>query len=668
MKSIEKKILIIIGGIVMIAMICTGIGIVALTKQAVIKDESYITNLSTEKAASDIETYFSHYIAIAEQIARDENAQNMLSELNRAEDLKESPYYHQVYNELSRTTEADKNILSVFYADQDTNVGFDGKTWVSDSAYRLEEKEYWFSTQDQLKKGLIITEPYQDVDTGTQVVTISVPVYDQRGSKILGIAGVDLQITKLNEMIKGQELSYQTGQLRLISKTGMVLVSPNEDEILRNIKDIGFSQSFIHEIENISDQTISFKENGKGIYAAVADIPSTEWKVAMTVDAEDYLKTARKTAYTIIVLFTSIGVVLISAMYIVAKSITRPLKRLTVLTDELASGNLNVEIDVKSKDEVGRLADSMKNLTSRLVTYIDYIEEISASLDDFAKGKLTLHLEQAYDGEFAIIKEALLKTSDIFRNTLGKMMEVSEQVANGSEEIANGAQMLAQGTTEQASVIQELTATVETISDNVNKTAANSKETADRVKAVGTSADESSAQMKQMLMAIGEINTKSSEIGKIIKTIEDIAFQTNILALNAAVEAARAGSAGKGFAVVANEVRNLAGKSAEAAKNTTALIEDSIKAVENGTRIADETSQALDEVLSGVKVTVDMMNEISRASNEQATSLSQALQGLDQVSSVVQTNSATAEESSASSEELSAQAKTLKDLSNRFIL
>ena len=230
------------------------------------------------------------------------------------------------------------------------------------------------------------------------------------------------------------------------------------------------------------------------------------------------------------------------------------------------------------------------------------------------------------------------------------------------------AQALSQGATEQASSIEELAATITEMSGQIQNNAQSALQASQTVDGVGEKILESNQQMQTMTKAMGEISASSSEIGKIIKTIEDIAFQTNILALNAAVEAARAGEAGKGFAVVADEVRSLASKSSDASKSTAALIENSLKAVENGTRIADETAQSLLSVVEGTKEIASQINQIAAASSEQSKGAAQVQLGIDQIPNVVQTNSATAEESAAASEELSGQAQMLKTLISKFKL
>ena len=244
----------------------------------------------------------------------------------------------------------------------------------------------------------------------------------------------------------------------------------------------------------------------------------------------------------------------------------------------------------------------------------------------------------------------------------------SDQVSSGADQVSSGAQALSQGAAEQASSIEELAETIRGISNHVKHNADYAEEADRRANAAGSEAVESNRRMQDMVSAMADISTSSREIGKIIKTIEDIAFQTNILALNASVEAARAGEAGRGFSVVAAEVRNLATKSAEASKDTAALIENSLNTVISGTRIADETAHSLDAVLESVRLVTGIIGQITASSIEQADSILQIEQGIERISEVVQTNSATAEESAAASEELSAQAQLLKNLTGQFRL
>lgn len=368
-----------------------------------------------------------------------------------------------------------------------------------------------------------------------------------------------------------------------------------------------------------------------------------------------------------IIIITSLLVAVVLGLYIVI-SIVVPLGKLNRVTSALAKGNLDAKLDINSKDEVGQLAKSMGLLTDRLKSYIQYIDEISELLDELGRGNLDLVFKNSYEGDFEKIKGALTNTSEMLNQTLSQISIAADQVSSGSDQVSSGAQSLAQGATEQASSIEELSATINEVSAQIVKTAENAA-SAKQISIESSNATQhGKVKMQQMIASMTEISDTSKEIGKIIKTIDDIAFQTNILALNAAVEAARAGTSGKGFAVVAEEVRNLAGKSAESAKNTAALIEKSIKAVAQGSVIASETAVSLDVVVQSAEKLEKIIQYIANTSAEQAVSIKQVDIGVDQISTVVQTNSATAEESAAASEELSSQSELLANLISQFKL
>ena len=350
--------------------------------------------------------------------------------------------------------------------------------------------------------------------------------------------------------------------------------------------------------------------------------------------------------------------------YRVASGIANPVRDMSDRIQLLSEGDLTSDISViDRKDEIGTLNQSLINTVNFLR---EYITEISAVLGKISNGELNVEIEKEYIGDFVSIKDSMEKIAASLTDTMIEIKNSSDQVAIGSDQVSSGAQALSQGATEQASSIEQLSASIIEISDQVRSNAVNANNATSLVESVGKEIDRSNIHMQEMIRAISEISDKSAQIGRIIKTIDDIAFQTNILALNAAVEAARAGAAGKGFAVVADEVRNLAGKSAQAASETTELIESSISAVLNGTRIADETAESLSSVVTGASKITSLMQDISKASNEQANSIGQVTQGIDQISGVVQTNSATAEESAAASEELSAQAQLLNSLVSKF--
>lgn len=366
----------------------------------------------------------------------------------------------------------------------------------------------------------------------------------------------------------------------------------------------------------------------------------------------------------VIVLVCLIVVFQVFSTLFTRKKVIRPLKVIQEEMIEFSKGNLSIEGKMQEDtSELGMLVYSVHQMRGHLK---EFIEDIHEKLLQIADGNLDIHMDIAYIGDFAEIETSMKKISSSLSEAFREIDLAANQVASGADQVSNGAQALSQGATEQASAVEELAATVQEISMRINENAKDTDSANELTTATGIKVNESKKKMQELVAAMEEIKQTSQQIQGIIKTIDDIAFQTNILALNAAVEAARAGAAGKGFAVVADEVRSLAGKSAEASKNTQELIKNSIYAVENGSALAADTAKVLEETAEGANEVVASIKRIATASAEQAQSADQIALGLDQVSSVVQTNSATAEESAAASEELSSQASMLKTLVGRF--
>lgn len=381
---------------------------------------------------------------------------------------------------------------------------------------------------------------------------------------------------------------------------------------------------------------------------------------------------ARLNRTVLVSVIAGIGMLILSIILMsvfIRHSISKPLSRLTNLARMMQQGRLGLDsrqelaADISSNDEIGLLAGIFENMIHLLKGYIG---EISHILESISGGDLTTGTTQDYVGDFTSIKNSLNGILDRLNNTMSQIMESSEHVSSGSRQMADGSQALSQGALEQAGAVEELKETVLNIAKQVEQTAANAQQARQQVDSVGGQLYESNQKMQEMIHAMQEIDNSSNEIGKIMKTIETIASQTNILALNAAVEASRAGESGKGFAVVAEEVRELAGQSAEASKTTAELIERSIKAVEHGSKIASETASRLDTAVSGVNGIVDATNVIADASRTQADHIAQVQDRITQISQVVQTNSATAQQSAATSEQLSSQSRLLKELISVF--
>lgn len=359
---------------------------------------------------------------------------------------------------------------------------------------------------------------------------------------------------------------------------------------------------------------------------------------------------------SVIVLAVLIAIVL---ALVIIMSITKPISKLSEAAEELALGNVNVNVDTNSKDEIGKLMMSFARM-------IASIREQAQAVEMVAGGDLTVEVKVRSEND--LLGKKLQEMIERNNEILTSINTAADQVASGSKQVSDSSIALSQGATEQASSVEELTASLEEISTQTKQNAQNADEANKLAADSKNSALQGNEQMQDMLGAMREINESSSNISKIIKVIDEIAFQTNILALNAAVEAARAGQHGKGFAVVAEEVRNLAARSANAAKETTDMIEGSINKVQEGTRIADQTAEALQSIVGDIEKVANLVGDIAMASTEQAAAITQINQGISQVSQVIQTNSATSEESAAASEELSSQAGLLKQQVAQFNL
>ncbi len=511
--------------------------------------------------------------------------------------------------------------------------------------------------------------------TGELVLVFAAPVY--QNGQVSGVFYGRKEAKDLNDVV-GEFTYKKTGYSYLLNNEGTMVADKdiqlvlNRDNVIENAKqdDSLKAQAALTEDHMLKGEIGSgdYKYEGKERIVGFAPVEESSWILVVEMEKEEVLKEVNSLRNLLIGL--CLAVVLIGGIliYFVSDRIAKPIQTITRAAREIADGNFNVTLSVNTKDEVGQLAEAFNLTINRLINYQEYIDEISEALLDVSNGDLTIKLHKEYVGQFEKLKENMKSLIRNLNVTFHEITQSGEQVNSGAMQVSNAAQALSQGTTEQASSIEELSSSINEITARVKESAGNAKSASDKAQLAAGELDSSNAFMEDMVHAMEEITFKSSEISKIIKAIEDIAFQTNILALNAAVEAARAGSAGKGFAVVADEVRNLAGKSAEAAKNTTSLIEETLSAVAHGSEVAKKTAGSLSRSADLTKDAVSLVHTIANVSEEEAGLISQLDAAVEQISAVVQTNAATAEESAAASEELAGQSSLLRELISKFKL
>ena len=541
-----------------------------------------------------------------------------------------------------------------------------------------------YSSSDYFQKAIngetYISSPETDKATGALVYYVSTPVWQNgvSGSSVVGVVNFLVKQEVLNDNAADIKVSSH-GNAYMIDKNGYTIADPDAELVAskENIPQQAQTNSNLKSLAEIYKKAIA-GESGFGKYTykgvkkfvAYAPIDGTDgWSICVGAPESEFTQGVTQTIYisiALLIVLLIIGTLItLGCVKTLAVPITAVMNRLHAFSKgDISSPMPNIST---ASIELESLKSSMEETTeyvSAVVTDIDFIltEMSDGNFDLFSKAP------DKYIGDFENILASFRKLKKSLNGSFHGIAQASDQVSAGAFQVSNGAQTLAQGATEQASSVQELSASIEDISQRV----ATNAEDAEKAKKLTSETEaimqNSGKDMELAREAMDEISATSKNIGKVIKTIDDIAFQTNILALNAAVEAARAGAAGKGFAVVADEVRNLSQKSAEAAKNTTALIESSIVAVEKGTQLVNRTSTDFVEVAEKTAEVAKLVDEISQQAKEQAAAISQVSVGIEQVSSVVQMNSATSEESAAASEELSSQAEVLKGLVGQFKL
>ena len=550
-----------------------------------------------------------------------------------------------------------------------TNESAKSRTAIHDMTYNeYSQKDYYRSVVES--KNAFYSKPYTDRDSGATCITASYPLMNN--GKFVGIVMIDLNIDNFSKVYSSHPdfksmfvdvftedstITYSSFSNGLIGQKLSELLGSDYNKI---VAEMGKGKAFsITTSANVSDKTKICR-----FYDPV-QVGENTWWSSTALKASDLNSTSIKLVALMTVMAVISLLVLVLLIGMIIKKTLKPIDEIVAAAENIKNGNLDVTLNINSNDEIGMLSRYFAEMADNLKALI---ADISYCMESMAKGDFTIcsNCSEKYTGDFQTILNAIKDIGKNLTSTLSELNASANQVTMGSGQIASAAQGMAQGATEQAASVEELSTTMHNISEKIKQNAENAKMVSKIAQETGADMMQGNQHMQELISAMDEIGTTSNEISKVIKLIDDIAFQTNILALNAAVEAARAGSAGKGFAVVADEVRNLAGKSTDAVKSTIELIENTLQAIEKGTAITTETASALESVVEKASIVETKVVEMAIASEEQSNSVSQVMGGMEQISAVVQNNSATAEESAATSEELSGQAAMLNALVGRF--
>ena len=525
------------------------------------------------------------------------------------------------------------------------------------------------------KGNIYMSAPQVSADGTYADIMLASPVRDHETGKVVGTICAVYDSYILSEML-GDITIGETGTLYIIDSEGYTIADPKNYEYvlarentIQQSKDdpslLAFAQYESQALKGVPVFGEMTYEGTKCFMAAIPIEGTNGWVLGGYAPTAEFLATSMNSA--ILTGLVGVVMVVISAiiMYTVAKKISKPIVDISAVSSEVAKGNFNVSVEYRSQDEIGVMADNFREM---IQNNGDIIRDASRVLGEVSNGNLTVNTDRSvnYCGDFADIETAINTIIESLNGMVFVLKNTSTNVTSGSEQVSSGAMSLSQGSQEQAAAVEELAASMQDISSQVDDTAENAAHAKDLAATVKDGILVSNESMNALNDAIKQIEQKQNEIKQIVKTIDDIALQTNILSLNASVEAARAGAAGKGFAVVASEVRSLAQKVGEAAKITTDLISANDVVVGKGAQIASNTSNNLHKVVKDTLVVVDKINEISDACVEQAARLDEAAIGIEQVSSVVQSNSATAEECAAISESMNKQALGLEGIVQRF--
>lgn len=663
-KRIADEIMLEIGRSVVIVFLVVAVMSIVMVRSVIMSSKQEELTLESRAASYQLADFFDQYLRTVKLLAVNPQIRNVAEQTKAGESMLNTEGFDTVFDNLVDVTGTDaENIMAAWVGDIDSNMIAQSDGYVSGEDFEITQRA-WYAAIEQ--DCAVLTEPYVDVSTGNLILSAAAPVYGKDG-KAVGAAGLDISLAHVEDVMRQYKIG-DSGYIILLSTDGTIIYHPSSDIIQSDVHDTDVSANVINVFDNKEEAFLKYEEGGTTKYGYMSNVGETGYVVLSNLPVSEYYSLLIKMAVALAVVFSAGIVLIILSIRKAAAKLTRPILSLNKAAMELAVGNLDVKLDVTAKNEIGELRDSIQKTVERLKKYIVYIDEISETLLKMADGKLKIELKNDYAGEFQKVKTALIDISNSMNDIMMGINDSANQVSAGADELAKSSQALAEGAGTQAAAVQELVATSTAVSEQVSENEKEAEASAADTEQMTVKMEQGQSQMDQMMQAMNRINETSQQVVGIIKTIEEIADQTNLLSLNASIEAARAGEAGKGFAVVAGEIGKLADESSKAANKTRDLIGVSIEEIERGNTLAKDVVKSLQEAAGAVEHVNRMVKNTAEKSMIQAQSMEQIKMGIEEISQGIQDSSATAEESSATSEELAAQAATLNEMVQRFEL
>lgn len=665
-KRIADEILLQVGKSVLLVFLVVAVVAIFMVQGVIVSSKKSELTLQSTAAANQLTGFFEEYVRASAQLAVNPEIKYVLTETTPGDNITETEKMDTVRQNLANIVETDtENIMAAWIADIDTSVITQSDGFTSGDDWNITERVWYESCMET--GNTVLTEPYVDPASGKVILSAVTPVYGASGGEIIGVTGIDVSLEHLTAIMDEYKIGSD-GYVFLLSAEGTILYHPEEELQQKNISEIDISQNVKDAVTAGKGQFLKYKASGTTKYGVVGQVGNTGYTVISNLPFIEYYSQLIFMIVALIVVFAAGILMIVLSIRRSAAKLSQPIKELNHTAQQLAAGDLDVQLEITSEDEIGELGESIGKTVSRLKEYIVYIDETAEVLDRIASGKLSIELKNDYVGEFQKIKDALLNISASMHDVMEGIRDSSGQVSVGASELAEASQMLAQGAQTQAASVQELAATAATVTEQVQGNRKGAELSVKATVHVTTMIEQNQDKMKMMMDAMNEIRETSQKVVGIIQTIEEIAEQTNLLSLNASIEAARAGEMGKGFAVVADEIGKLALESSKAASVTKELIGVSMEEISKGNEIANNVMASLEKSVDAVSDVNDMIKKVAEEAVLQAENMEQIRIGIDEIAQGVNDNSAVSEETYATSEQLANQTVSLNDMVQKFEL